>query len=216
MKSRSGHWLLPRPLRWAWYRLWKNVYRLWLTLVNRLRAEGLEHLPSGPYLVIANHQSLHDPPIIGTNIPGEFHPLARDTLFKVPVFGWGIANCNSIPVRQDGGQDRAAIQACIDRLKEGGIVAVFPEGSRTFDGAIHEFLAGASLVARKAAVPVVPAAIKGAYEVWPRTSKLPRLGGKIRVKYGPPISPEGIKGMKGAEATALFESEVRRLYGELP
>jgi len=216
VSARRTHWLLPKPLRWCWYRFWKNVYLLWLTLAHRMRVFGKHHLPRrGPYLIIANHQSLHDPPAIGASVRGEFHPLARDTLFDVPVFGWGIANCNAIPVRQDGGQDRAAIQACLDRLAEGGVVAVFPEGARTPDGAIHEFHAGASLIARKAKVPVVPAAIRGAYEVWPRSRKLPRPGGRIRVAYGEPIPAETVASLKGAELTALFEAEVRRLFDEL-
>jgi len=215
-EARRGRRLLPKPLRWIWYRFWKNLYLLWLTLMHRLRVQGKTRLPRrGPYLIVSNHQSLHDPPAIGTNVPGEFHPLARASLFDVPVFGWGIANCNAIPVRTDGGQDRAAIQSCIDRLKEGGVVAVFPEGSRTPDGAIHPFLAGASLIARKAKVAVVPAAIHGAYEVWPRSRKLPRLGGRIRVNFGEPIPVETITDLKGGELTELFESKVRALYAEL-
>jgi len=208
--------LLPKPARRLFYHFFRTLYAVWLTLVHRLRARGRHRLPRGAYLIVSNHQSLFDPPIIGCSIPGEFHPLARATLFDIPVFGWGIRNCNAIPVRHDGGRDRRAIETCVERLKQGGVVAIFPEGARTPDGEIHPFLAGASLIARRSGVPVVPAAIRGAYEVWPRTRRLPRLfAGPIRLAFGDPIPPEAIKGMKSDEATALFEQKVRALFNEL-
>jgi len=208
--------MLPEPLRRSLYYFFKTLYAVWLTVAHRLRARGRRRLPEGAFLIVSNHQSLYDPPIVGCSVRGQFHPLARATLFDIPVFGWGIRNCNAIPVRHDGGRDRQAIEACVERLRGGGVVAIFPEGARTPDGEIHPFLAGASLIARRSGVPVVPAAIRGAYEAWPRTRKLPRPGvGPIRLAFGDPIPPETIKGLKSDEATALFEEKVRALYAEL-
>ena len=209
--------LLPPGPRRAFFATGKALCQFVLTVFYRLRATGREHLPrEGGYLVVANHQSLFDPPAIGVSVPGQFRPMARKTLRDVPIMGWAMANCHCIFVDQDGGQDRAAIQACIDRLKEGGVVAIFPEGARTFDGEIHTFAAGASLIARKAKVPVVPAAIDGAFDAWPRTKKFPRvLGQRIRVHFGEVIPAERIAEMKGGAVTALFEERVRELFAEL-
>ena len=200
---------LQRPL----FAFCKSLCILVLTVFYRLRAYGTENIPRGGVLIVANHQSLLDPPIVGVNVHGHFHPMARSTLFDIPLLGILIANLNSIPVRQHGGQDRGAIQTCIERLQRGGVVAVFPEGARTPDGEIHPFASGAALIARRAGVPVVPAALDGAYRAWPRSRRLPALfGPRIRVIYGAPIPVEEFAGLRSADAAALFESRVRELY----
>lgn len=204
---------LPAWARYPLYMFCKHLSLGLLTLLYRLRAYGKENIPTDGALIVANHQSLMDPPILGVHVSGQYHPLARRTLFDVPILGPLISNLNAIPVSQDGTPDRKAIQTCIERLRGGGVVAIYPEGSRTPDGEIHPFATGAALIARRGGKPVVPAAIHGAYEVWPRTRKLPRLFGRsVHVVYGEPIPPERLAGLKSAEATAIIEAEVRRLF----
>jgi len=203
---------LPSWLRAPLYFACKHASLALLTLLYRLRAHGKENIPRGGALLVANHQSLMDPPILGVHVPGQYHPLARRTLFDVPLLGPLISNLNAIPVSQDGTPDRRAIQTCIERLRAGGVVAIYPEGSRTWDGEIHPFATGAALIARRGGKPIVPAAILGAFEAWPRTSRLPRAWGRVRVVYGEPIPPERFAGLRSEEATALIEAEVRRLF----
>jgi 1-acyl-sn-glycerol-3-phosphate acyltransferase len=87
----------------------------------------------------------------------------------------------------------------IARLKAGKAVTIFPEGSRTHDGTLGEFKPGFALIAKRAAVPIVPVAIVGAFECWPRTRRLPRPG-RIRLEFGQVIS--------AAEVAALSEQEL--------
>lgn len=211
-RSAPGARQLPRVLRNPLYAICKFTSLALLTLLYRHRARGVENIPAEGALIVANHQSLLDPPILGVRVPGQYHPLARRTLFDVPILGPLIANLNAIPVRQDGVPDRPAIQTCIERLREGGVVAIYPEGSRTWDGEIHPFATGAALIARRGGKPVVPAAIFGAFDIWPRTRKLPKLTGRVQVEYGEPIPAERLAGLKSEEATALIEAEVRKLF----
>jgi 1-acyl-sn-glycerol-3-phosphate acyltransferase len=105
--------------------------------------------------------------------------------------------------------DRAALEAMIEHLARGRCVAVFPEGTRTRDGRLGAFRGGAALAARRAGVPIVPAAIQGAFEAWPRHRALP-LPRAVRVTFGPPLDPrtpevierarEAIAGMMGDPA----------------
>lgn len=204
---------LPKWARYPLYMTCKHLSLALITLLYRLRAYGKENIPRDGALIVANHQSLMDPPILGVHVRGQYHPLARRTLFDVPILGPLISNLNAIPVSQDGTPDRRAIQTCIERLRGGGVVAIYPEGSRTPDGEIHPFATGAALIARRGGKPVVPAAIHGAFEVWPRTRRLPRLfGSRIHVTYGEPIPAERLAGLRSAEATALIEAEVRKLF----
>ena len=211
--SGAGRRPLPAWARFPLYMTCKHLGLALITLLYRLRAYGKENIPRDGALIVANHQSLMDPLILGVHVRGQYHPLARRTLFDVPILGPLISNLNAIPVSQDGTPDRQAIQTCIERLRGGGVVAIYPEGSRTPDGEIHPFATGAALIARRGARPVVPAAIHGAFEVWPRTRALPKLfGSRVHVIYGEPMPSERFSGLKSGEAASLIEAEVRKLF----
>jgi 1-acyl-sn-glycerol-3-phosphate acyltransferase len=101
----------------------------------------------------------------------------------------------------------AAMKAIIVRLKAGGAVTIFPEGSRTSDGRLGEFKPGFSVIAKRAGVPIAPVAIVGAYECWPRTRMFPRPG-RIRLEFGPLITAEDVERLSDRE---LFDECVRRI-----
>ena len=195
----------------------RAVAKMLLRVVFGARVSGAENIPqTGALLMVANHQSYLDPPTIGSFV-GARHMefLARASLFRFKPFAWLISLLNSVPIQDDQG-DSAAIREILRRLEEGRAILIFPEGSRTRDGQIHEFKRGAALVMRKAKCPVLPAAISGAYERWPINRKWPRLSGQpVRVKYGKVIPYEEL--MKdGADAAMMrLRDEVARLKGEL-
>jgi 1-acyl-sn-glycerol-3-phosphate acyltransferase len=162
------------------------------TVFYRQRRFDAWRVPAaGPCVIAANHQSFLDPPLIGSALPHRrTHYLARAGLFKGSVFSWLLEAVNSIPIKESSG-DLAAIREVVARLERGGAVVLFPEGSRSEDGRMGEFKRGVALIIKKARCPVVPAAIEGAFDAWPRSRLLPRLWGhRVMVRFGDPIPPD--------------------------
>ncbi|MEM1184902.1 MAG: lysophospholipid acyltransferase family protein [Planctomycetota bacterium] len=182
----------------------------------RLEALHTERVPlDGSLLLVANHQSFVDPPALGGPVfERHFEFLARATLWKFGPFGKLIASLNSIPITEGG--DAAAMKEALARLHAGRAVVVFPEGSRTFDGKTQEFKRGAAVLVKRAKCPVIPAAIEGAFDAWPRTSKRPKLfGPPIAVAYGHPIDHAELMADGPDAALQRLSKEVESLRGEL-
>jgi len=205
----------PRPNRMIWYVLWvccNSVF--WL--LYRIRREGMEHIPDdGPILFVSNHQCYFDPLLIGcctTKRP--FRSMARSTLFRNPVFAWVIDQIGAFPVERGQG-DTAAIKKCIRVLQQGQALVVYPEGTRTNDGSVHEFKSGVLLLIRKAKPQVVPVAIAGAHRVWPKGRSKPRLTGRIGVKFGQPIPAEQLLAMDAQDALKMLQQQVDQQRQEL-
>jgi 1-acyl-sn-glycerol-3-phosphate acyltransferase len=174
-------------------------------LLFKARAFGLHHVPEhGGVLLVSNHQSFMDPVLAGMPLHREGHYMARDSLFNNPWFGRMISSFNAFPVRRNAA-DISAIKETLRRLKNGQIVLLFPEGTRSPDGRIHEMLPGVGAIAKKARVPVVPMLIDGVYQTWPRDQLLPRPGNVI-IEYGSPLNPDDYADMSAEE---LME-EIRR------
>lgn len=159
------------------------------TLYIRSRCFGLRHVPrEGPVLLVCNHQSFMDPVLAGISLHREASFMARDTLFRHPLFGRLLYRLNAFPVRR-GTADIGAIKESLRRLKQGHVLVVFPEGTRTPDGRIKDMLPGLGTIAKKARIPIVPTLIDGMQNAWPRARLLPRPGDVI-VEYGPALWPE--------------------------
>ncbi len=160
------------------------------TLAYRLRRLHIDRVPrTGPVLIVANHQSYLDPPLIGVCLSHrEIHPVARVGLFNIRPLAWLIRALNAIPIREGAG-DVAAMKEALMRLKNGAAVVIFPEGSRTFDGAVSPFQRGAALLVKRSSCPVLPIAIEGPYDAWPRSRKRPRFWRqRISIMVGEPIA----------------------------
>ena len=160
-----------------------------LVLFYRLKRVGVHKVPAeGGVLMVANHQSFLDPPAIAVGIrhrQADF--LARGGLFNFKPFGWLIKNLHAMPIKQGAG-DAGAMKITIAKLNAGKMMVVFPEGSRTSDGEMLEFQRGIAVLIKRANCQIVPVGIAGAFDVWPRTKKLPRLLTKrIVVCFGDPI-----------------------------
>lgn len=172
--------------------LGKNLFWLFFSLVNRWRVTGREQVPrTGGVLIIANHTSYADPPIIGAVFPRPVHFMAKSELFSFPL-GPIIRRTHAFPVRRGGG-DRAALRTAIRILKEGKCLLIFPEGRRSPEGKLIEFEQGAAFVALASGAHVVPIGIDGADRVLPRHSPLPRPA-KLRVRIGPPVPLSDLTG----------------------
>lgn len=205
------------PIRVFIYSLICLIVRTWFRLVHSARVFGVENVPAtGPLLVAANHQSYYDPPIVSSFVTHRHLDfIAKAGLFRFKPFAWLISFLNSVPIREDQG-DTAAIKETIRRLEKGRAVLIFPEGSRSPDGAMHEFKRGVALLVKKARCPVVPVAVEGVYDVWPRGRSLPRLfRGPLYVKYGKPLAYDELMKDGADSALAKVRGEVLRLRLEL-
>jgi len=199
--------------RAAFYEFIRSSAAGLLRVLFGARGLGRENVPAtGPLLLAANHQSYLDPPAISAMLPQRHTTfVAKAALFKVPGFAWLIGTLNSVPIRENQG-DAAAIRETIRRLEGGHVVLIFPEGQRSPDGRVHDFKRGVALLMKKAKCPVVPVAITGAFEAWPRKQVLPVPWRKrVTVKYGTPIPYDEL--MKdGADAgLARIRVEVLKL-----
>lgn len=179
-----------------------------LRVVYRLKRVDVDHVPrSGAVLLIANHQSFLDPPIVGSPITHrQCDFLARGGLFKFRPFGWVISMLHASPIKQGAG-DAGAMKATIAKLADGKMMLVFPEGARTDDGELQAFQRGIMLLLKKSDCQVVPVGIEGAFHAWPRSRKFPRLFVKrIVVCYGQPINSNELIANGTDEAiSTLFE-----------
>src|SRR6202049_3708216 len=124
-------------------------------------------IQSGPVIIVSNHQSYLDPPLVGNASDRAIYFLARHSLLNVPLLGWFLPKLNVIPVDQEG-VDRSALKAVIKVLKRGEGVLVFPEGARTLDGQLQPAQPGLGLIIASTLAPVVPVRIFGAHEALPR------------------------------------------------
>ena len=179
-----------------WYALHAVCFVIFLPLY-RYRARGVRRIPDeGPLLIVSNHQSFYDPILIGLGAHRrQFYALARASLFEHRGLSWLIRMLNAIPVRQGEG-DRGAIKQCIEVLERGQALLIFPEGARTVSGRTEKFESGLMLLIKRARPTVLPAAVGGAYKVWPRRRKWPRPWGRMGAIYGEPIEAETLLAME--------------------
>jgi len=172
-----------------WYRITRQILRVFFTTLYGFRTSGVENIPAeGGVVIVSNHASYFDPELLGTaNTVRPVCYMAKEELFKVPLFGRLILSLGALPIKR-GGVDRNLFRTFGELLRVRKLaLVVFPEGTRTRDGNLGEAKRGIGALCLSAGVPVVPAFIRGSFEVWPRFRRFPRLRGKIEVRFGPPI-----------------------------
>lgn len=194
------------------YRLGWLSFRFFYWFFFRWTIYHRERVPlEGPVILASNHASFLDPPLVGTPIHREINYLARESLFHVPFVGWLIRQWNSVPVDRDGGGGRG-LKAILNRLKKGGAIILFPEGTRTSTGDLLPARSGIGLTVIKSTAPVVPVRIFGSYEAFNRHMKIPRFFiRKVEVKYGEPLFFEKLR----AEAKTCSKDRLKEIYQEV-
>jgi len=179
-------------------------------LLFNLKVYGRHHVPAqGGVLVVSNHPSTMDPAILAAHLNRPMNYLAKSELFENPICARLLRAVNAFPVRLGAGDVRA-VKETIQRLGEGHLMNVFPEGQRSLDGEIGPLQKGVGLIIERAKVVVVPAVIVGAYEAWPihRTWFQCR---PIRIRFGPPMDLTGLNrdeiiGTVDRTLRAMFEA----------
>ena len=139
-----------------WYEFLRAGINLGGSLAFGLRYSGRENIPrSGAVLVVSNHQSHFDPPLIGAGCPRRLNYLARETLFRFAPFRWLIKSLDAIPIDRDG-LGLNGIKESLRRLKRGEMVLIFPEGTRTNDGEVVAFRPGFTVLAARTKAWILP------------------------------------------------------------
>jgi 1-acyl-sn-glycerol-3-phosphate acyltransferase len=199
---------LPKRL---WYSFLWVFCRMFGVLVFRIRVRGRELVPpTGGALVLSNHQSHLDPILVGLASDRRLSYLARDTLFGFAPFRWLINSLDAIPLDREG-LGLGGLKETLKRLKRGESVLMFPEGTRTRDGEVGRLKPGFCALARRAGAPLVPVAIEGAFDSWPRTHVLP-MPAVIHIQFGPPLMPADMTGLDEEQLVAEVARRIKAAH----
>ena len=195
---------------WLW-KLAQCFCRIVTTCCFDLKVSGLRHFPrDGGVLLVANHQSNLDPVLIGVRLPRPLSYIAKSELFENHHADRLLRWLGGFPVRQ-GSIDVRAVRETIIRLRSGRALAIFPEGSRTYNGEMLPLERGVGLVVRRAKVPVIPVVIDGAFHAWPISQRMFRPW-QIRIAYGPPMQ---LCDLSEDEIRGVLEKKLREMLQDL-
>ena len=194
---------IPYFIGWCGFRA---LYKLYF----RRRVYNAERVPlEGALILASNHASFLDPPLVGSSVRRGINYLARESLFRFPVVGWILHQCQVVPVDRDGG-GAAGLRAILDRLLAGGAIILFPEGTRTRDGKLQPARSGIGLTVIKSTAPVVPVRVFGTFEAYGRHLRFPRPR-RVAVKYGQPMPFEQLR----LEAKVCSKVRLKEIYQQV-
>ncbi|MBI3357691.1 MAG: 1-acyl-sn-glycerol-3-phosphate acyltransferase [Nitrospirae bacterium] len=197
-------WILARTIGWICF---------------RYRVEG--QIPRrGGLLIAANHASYLDIPLLGCGMKRRAWYLGRSDLFPIPVLNGILRSLGWIPVRL-GRLDREAFGKAISLIQAGKAVVIFPEGGRSHDGHLRQPKAGIGVIVSQTGCPVVPAYLKGTFDVLPTGARWPRWR-QVTVRFGAPLTFETGERKEKAETKRFYEQVSRTVIeriaalGEVP
>jgi 1-acyl-sn-glycerol-3-phosphate acyltransferase len=170
---------------------------------------GAENVPRrGPLIVVSNHGSLFDPPIVSYAVRRPVAYMAKEELFQNTLFRHWANLYGAYPVKR-GSADRSAIRAALSRLNEGWAVGVFLQGTRTPDGRIPAAKLGAALLANKARAPLLPICLWNTQAIWPKGAKFMQPV-PVTVRIGTPIEPPSSGGREALQL--VTDACVRQIH----
>lgn len=185
------------------YTFARSVVNMIYKPLYRIETIGQENIPKvGSVLLCSNHISNFDPIVVGITTPRPVHFMAKEELFRVPLFGKFVPYLNAFPVKR-GMSDREALRKGLAILKEDSVLGLFPEGTRSKTGELGEGLAGAGFFATRSQALIVPCAVIGPYKAF----------NKLKVVYGKPVDFSEYRKNKisADEATKIIMEEIRKL-----
>ena len=202
------HWRYRITIGWPQLAIWGAKVFCGL----RWTIEGEHHLPDGPAIVLAKHQSAWETLFLPSHLPREVCFVYKRELHRIPFFGWGLALLRMIPIDRARGKEafEQVVQIGQKRLDEGRWPILFPEGTRIAPGKMGHFKMGGALLASRTNTPIVPIALNTG-EFWPRNSFAKRPG-EITVRIGPLIYPDGLTPEElNAQVYAWIEEQMKSM-----
>jgi 1-acyl-sn-glycerol-3-phosphate acyltransferase len=208
-------WWLPESLKGRVGNWWGRLNLLLLRWVCGLdyQLNGLENLPEGPAVIAANHQSAWETIALRGLLPPRQTWVLKKELLMIPVFGWSLWVARAIAIDRKAGSRalKTVVRQGTERLREGRLVIIFPEGTRVEPNEYVKYGMSAGLLATSAGVPLVPVAHNAGVFWHPRG--LLKYPGRIQVVIGKPLATEGVK---AAELTRRLEAWIREEIQQMP
>jgi len=202
-------------------RLFALSAALWARVVlflsgTRLTVEGDPQTGDGvPRFYMANHQSALDIPILVSALGGNVRFMAKNTLFRIPVFGWVLWRYGFAPINRSSARETAeTLDRMLERLRKHPVsFAVFPEGTRTRDGKLLPFRRGTMKIGQRSGFPIVPVTISGSLRVHHR-DRFAAHPGPVRVMFHEPIPPQRVSEMSPGELHDRVVGVIARELGQ--
>ena len=194
---------------------WKyaqEVFRKWtyftINIIGmEIEVEGFENIPDKTCVFMGNHQSILDIPVMRYSTQRTLDFVAKKELAKAPLIGYWITHVKSVR------EGMKAINQAVNNIKDGYNFTIFPEGTRSKDGKIHEFKRGSIKIASKSKAPIIPVAIKGTSACFEDSKEF--VPGKVKVIFGEAIETENISKEVERELMLRVEESVRSLYEKI-
>ncbi|MFN7588525.1 MAG: lysophospholipid acyltransferase family protein [Planctomycetota bacterium] len=181
-----------------WWLVSKVLVLGFCKLYFRLRVEGRHHVPkTGPLLLVSNHASYVDPPLVGITAGRWVGFLAQAGLAKVGPLRWWLGQMGVTLIDRDA-PSKEALRVIAECLAKGEAVGIFPEGTRSGDGAVGPFRNGVEFLVRRTGATVVPIGLDGNFRAFPRKAIVPRPR-KLVVRYGAPMTAAEVLAPGGVE-----------------
>ncbi len=182
------------------------------TLGIQVEVVKKKELPKGIYIFMANHQSQLDIPVLEKVLePYNIRFLAKKSLFKIPFFGWGIKALGYVPVeRENPKEGLRSVLACVERIKEGVSLVIFPEGTRSATGELLPFKLGGFVIPLRSKIPVVPVTILGTRDILPKGALWFRVsaGKKVKVYIDEPVKIENLSGRDKEKLAQMVREKI--------
>lgn len=172
------------------YWVLKGILKPPLLAMYQIEKEGLEHVPKkGAAIIAANHLSFLDSFFIPLVVKRrKVTYLAKADYFKSFKTAWFFKAAGQISCEREGGsKSEQSLNIALDVLKGGNLLGIYPEGTRSPDGRLYRGRTGVARLALAAGVPVIPTGLVGTESVMPKDAKLPRVGGRVQVRFGKPL-----------------------------
>jgi len=177
----------------------------------RVKVEGYENVPDGPFIIVCNHSSHLDGPAVVIALPVGVYFVIKKELSKIPVWGFAARKAGFIAIDRGKSQEaQATLNAAVESIRQGKHVLIFPEGTRAHDDSMARFKKGGFHLAIQAAVPILPVSINHSRGLLPRGRSFP-IPGEVEVCIGPPNQPEGLGKEDVPELLARVREELIRM-----
>ena len=187
------------------YNFAKGIFHFIFTYLARWEVSGRENMPqTGPVVIVCNHVSLWDPIVVGVAVNRQVHFMAKEELFRYPVFGRILYRLGAFPVKR-GKIDRGAIKKSMEVLRKGEVLGIFPEGHRSKSGKLEQFAEGAVHLAIKYNALILPVGVVGTKGMFRKGRFHP-----FRVNIGSPVPAKDASN----ETSAQFAQELNQIIRE--